>query len=182
MSTLSGTPVRSVRSVRPVRSARSVRSVLGAVALAAGTLVASVAVAPAASAVTQASAESQFRAAGIGWTSSGGCTDPAGSTCTSFSGLRQATVDGAVTLARASGCTLTVTGGTETGHAGGTYSHANGYKLDFARTTCLTSWVHGTYRYAGTRGDGAALYEAASGNVYADEGNHWDVTYYTCGC
>jgi hypothetical protein len=30
--------------------------------------------------------------------------------------------------------------------------------------------------------DGAAQYQVASGNIYADEGSHWDVTYYTCGC
>lgn len=135
-----------------------------------------------AGAVTHASAASQFSAAGIGWTSSGGCSNRNVATCTSFDGIRQATVDGAITLRRASGCGLTITGGTETGHASGTYSHWNGYKLDFARTTCLTSWVHNTYTYIGLRGDGAAQYRAASGNVYADEGNHWDVTYYTCGC
>lgn len=39
-----------------------------------------------ASAVSHASAASQFSAAGIGWTSSGGCSDPANSTCTSFEG------------------------------------------------------------------------------------------------
>jgi hypothetical protein len=139
-------------------------------------------VAPAASAVSQSAAESAFRSAGISWTSSGGCSDPAGSTCTSFEGLRQASVDGAVTLAGASGCALTITGGTETGHSAGTYSHANGYKLDFSPTSCLTSWIHSTYTYTGLRSDGAAMYEAASGNVYADEGNHWDVTFYSCGC
>jgi hypothetical protein len=145
-------------------------------------LAGSVAFAPSASAVSQASAEAAFRSAGITWSSSGGCTNPDNSTCTSFEGLRQASVDGAVTLKRASGCALNITGGTETGHAAGTYSHANGYKLDFTRSTCLTSWVHGTYTYIGTRSDGAPMYEAASGNVYADEGNHWDVTFYTCGC
>jgi hypothetical protein len=138
--------------------------------------------APPASAVTQASAESAFRSAGITWTSSGGCSSPSNSTCTSFEGLRQASVDGAVTLKSASGCALTITGGTETGHAAGTYSHANGYKLDFSRTSCLTSWVHDTYTYIGLRGDGYPQYQAASGNVYADEGSHWDVTFYSCGC
>jgi len=148
----------------------------------AGTLAGSLAVAPPAGAVTQASAESQFRAAGIGWTSSGGCTTRSNPTCTSFEGIRQATIDGAITLKRASGCGLTITGGTEVGHASGTYSHYNGYKLDFSRTTCLTGWIHGTYTYIGLRGDGAPMYRAASGNIYADEGSHWDVTYYTCGC
>ena len=155
------------------------RTVLAGLSLA---LAGSVALAAPASAVSQASAESAFRSAGITWTSSGGCTNPANSTCTSFEGLRQASVDGAVTLKGASSCALTITGGTETGHAAGTYSHANGYKLDFSRTTCLTSWIHGTYAYVGTRSDGAPMYEAASGNVYADEGNHWDVTFYSCGC
>ncbi|MCW2797565.1 hypothetical protein [Nocardioides sp.] len=171
MTTLSGTPTLTVRP----RLRTVVAGFVAAVALLVGL------VGPA-TAVTQASAESQFRAAGIGWTSSGGCTNRNVSTCTSFEGIRQATIDGGITLHRASGCGLTITGGTETGHASGTYSHWNGYKLDFSRTTCLTSWIHNTYTYIGLRGDGAPQYRAASGNVYADEGSHWDVTYYTCGC
>jgi hypothetical protein len=134
-----------------------------------------------ASAVSQVSAEAQFTAAGIGWTSSGGCTTRSNPTCTSFEGLRQTSVDGAITLKGASGCALTITGGTEVGHSGGTYSHDNGWKLDFSPTSCLTSWVTGTYTYIGVRGDGAALYQSAAGNVYADEGDHWDVTFYSCG-
>jgi hypothetical protein len=164
MSILSGRPVRSVLA--------------GAVLALTGSLV----VAPAASAVSQASAASQFTAAGITWTSSGGCTTRSNSTCTSFEGIRQATIDGGITLHRASGCALQITGGTEVGHSSGTYSHYNGYKLDFHRTTCLTSWIHGTYAYIGLRSDGAPMYKAASGNVYADEGTHWDVTFYSCGC
>jgi hypothetical protein len=152
--------------------------VAGAALAAAGTL----ALAPAASAVSQASAESQFRAAGVTWTSSGGCTTRSNPTCTSFDGIRQTTIDGAITLHRASGCALQITGGTEVGHSSGTYSHDNGYKLDFHRTTCLTGWIHGTYTYVGLRSDGTPMYRAASGNVYADEGSHWDVTYYSCGC
>jgi hypothetical protein len=136
-----------------------------------------------AGAVSHSSAAAQFSAAGISWTSSGGCSDRNTPTCTSFEGIRQATIDGAITLKNASGCSLLITGGTETGHADGTYSHWNGYKLDLSRTTCLTSWIHNTYTYIGPRsGDGAAQYQAASGNVYADEGSHWNVTYYTCGC
>ena len=167
--------METISGIRRVRAGTVIAALLLAVASTIG-LVGS------ASAVSHASAASQFTSAGIGWTSSGGCSDPGNSTCTSFEGLRQASVDGAITLKNASGCGLTITGGTETGHAGGTYSHAAGYKLDFSRTACLTSWVHNTYTYTGQRSDGAAMYQAASGNVYADEGNHWDVTYYTCGC
>ena len=162
----------------PVRHVRP-RSLVAAVILA---LTAIIAGALPASAVTQSSAESQFRAVGITWSSSGGCTTRSNSTCTSFDGIRQTTIDGAKTLKSASGCALNITGGTEVGHASGTYSHWTGYKLDFSRTTCLTSWVHNTYTYIGQRSDGAAQYQAASGNIYADEGNHWDVLYYTCGC
>ena len=138
-------------------------------------------VAAPASAVTQSDAAAQLRAAGITWSSSGGCTDRYTSTCTSFDGIRQTTIDGARTLKSASGCALTITGGTEVGHASGTYSHANGYKLDFSLTSCLTSYVQNTFTYQGLRSDGAALYRSASGNDYAKEGNHWDVTFYTCG-
>lgn len=172
MTTLSGTTTLPTPRLRA-------GSVLVALLLA---VAATLGITGTASAVTHTSAAAQFSAAGIGWTSSGGCSDPGNSTCTSFEGIRQATVDGAITLKSASGCGLTITGGTETGHAGGDYSHAAGYKLDFSRTACLTSWIQGTYTYIGQRSDGAAMYEAASGNVYADEGNHWDVTYYTCGC
>ena len=134
-----------------------------------------------ASAVTQASAASQLSAAGITWSSSGGCTTRSNSTCTSFEGIRQTTIDGAITLKRASGCALNITGGTEVGHVSGTYSHYNGYKLDFAKTTCLTSYVHNNFSYIGLRGDGYPQYRSGAGNVYADEGSHWDVTFYNCG-
>ncbi|HMM94812.1 hypothetical protein [Phycicoccus sp.] len=169
--------VPTIRTTTRTTVRRPLRTLLAGLAV----VVAIVGLAGPASAVTQASAESQFRAAGVTWSSSGGCTSRSNPTCTSFDGLRQATVDGGVTLRRASGCALNITGGTEVGHASGTYSHANGYKLDFSRTSCLTGWIHGTYTYIGLRGDGAPQYRAASGNVYADEGNHWDVTFYSCG-
>jgi hypothetical protein len=164
----------SETSFAPVRP----RSLVAAVLIALATLL--VGALPA-SAVTQSSAASQFRAAGITWSSSGGCTTRSNSTCTSFDGIRQTTIDGGITLKRASGCALNITGGTEVGHAGGTYSHYNGYKLDFTRSTCLTNYVHNNFSYIGLRGDGAAQYRSGAGNVYADEGNHWDVTFYNCG-
>ena len=154
------------------------RSLVAAVLLALATLL--VGALPA-SAVTQASAASQFSAAGITWSSSGGCTTRSNPTCTSFEGIRQTTIDGAKTLKSASGCSLNITGGTEVGHASGTYSHYNGYKLDFSRTTCLTNYVHTYFTYIGLRGDGAPQYRSGAGNVYADESSHWDVTFYSCG-
>ncbi|GGX76633.1 hypothetical protein [Streptomyces minutiscleroticus] len=166
------------------------RSALTALALvlAPGAAVAGGASAAAASAgavavtkISHATATSMFREAGVTWSSSGGCSDRNTPTCTSFDQLNLATAQGAQTLKRATGCALNITGGTETGHASGTYSHWNGYKLDYGKNTCVTNYVKSTFTYIGLRGDGAPQYRSASGNVYADEGNHWDVLYYNCG-
>jgi hypothetical protein len=132
--------------------------------------------------LTDAQAAAQLSAHGITRTSSGGCTDRNTSTCTSYDLINDSTVAGIRTYKRVSGCAVNITGGTETGHASGTYSHWNGYKLDIARSTCNDSWIRGTYTYIGLRSDGYPMYEAASGNVYTNEGSHWDIVYYTCGC
>jgi hypothetical protein len=129
--------------------------------------------------VSQASAESQFNSVGVTWTSSGGCTNRNVSTCTSFSQINQATVDGLKTLRTAGGCAIKITGGTETGHADGTYSHWNGYKADIAHNSCIDSYVKNSFTHIATRSDGATRWRSSAGNVYADEGSHWDITY--CG-
>jgi hypothetical protein len=175
-----------------------VRSVLAALSLTAGALTA-VAAAPAQAAIpaqapaqapapaplvtkiSHSEATSMFESAGITWSSSGNCSDRDNPTCTSFEQLNLESAQGAQTLRSASGCAINVTGGTETGHAGGTYSHWNGYKLDYSLSGCLDGYITGNFTYIGERGDGAALYESASGNIYALEGSHWDVTYYNCG-
>ncbi|MEU5772911.1 hypothetical protein [Streptomyces venezuelae] len=164
------------------------RSALTALALTTGALIApgfgvltSATDALAATKISHATATSMFRSAGVTWSSSGGCSDRSNPTCTSFEQLNLATAQGAQTLKSASGCGLNITGGTETGHASGTYSHWNGYKLDYGKNTCITNYVKNTFTYIGPRGDGAPQYKSGSGNIYADEGNHWDVLYYNCG-
>ena len=137
--------------------------------------------APLVTKISHSQATQMFREVGITWSSSGGCSDRNVSTCTSFEQLNLATAQGAQTLRRASGCAINITGGTETGHAGGTYSHWNGYKLDLSLNTCLDSYVTSAFTYIGLRSDGARMYESAAGNVYALEGNHWDVVFYNCG-
>ncbi|MEU5217286.1 hypothetical protein AB0G79_13950 [Streptomyces sp. NPDC020807] len=131
--------------------------------------------------ISHATATAMFTASGITWSSSGNCSDRYDPTCTSFEQLNLASAQGAQTLKSASGCALNITGGTETGHASGTYSHWNGYKLDFGKAKCLATYIKDNFTYIGVRGDGAPQWQSASGNVYADEGNHWDVTYYNCG-
>ncbi|MFJ5227090.1 hypothetical protein [Streptomyces sp. NPDC088400] len=127
-------------------------------------------------------AAAQFRKAGITSSSSGGCSDWNKKTCTSFTNINKATVSGAIAFKKVSRCKVVITGGTERGHAAGTYSHRNGYKVDMSVTTCLNKYITGKagkFTYAGKRkGDGAKMYKSPAGNVYAREGSHWDVTYY----
>ncbi|MER5941947.1 hypothetical protein ABT121_32080 [Streptomyces sp. NPDC001928] len=131
--------------------------------------------------ISHATATSMFQQVGITWSSSGNCSNRNNPTCTSFDQLNLATAQGAQTLKRASGCALNITGGTETGHASGTYSHWNGYKLDFSKYTCVGNYIKNNFTYIGPRGDGAPQWRSGSGNIYADEGSHWDVLYYNCG-
>ncbi|WP_415645921.1 hypothetical protein [Stackebrandtia soli] len=126
--------------------------------------------------LTHAQAASRLSAAGITWSSSGGCSDRNNPTCTSFTQINSATISGIITLKSASGCAINVTGGTETGHADGTYSHWNGYKLDTSLSTCLQNYITGTFTSIG-----GSKWQSGSGNIYYLEGNHWDITYYNCG-
>ncbi|MEV4454205.1 hypothetical protein [Microbispora sp. NPDC049633] len=115
--------------------------------------------------------------AGVRRKSSGDCADRRRRYCTSLQAIRYGTLMRVVDLRRASGCPVTVTGGTETGHAGGRYSHGNGYKVDLAHNACLDAYVTRTCRFWRTRADGAALYRAAPSDVWADEPTHWDVLF-----
>jgi hypothetical protein len=131
--------------------------------------------------LSQAQAESLFRAVGITWSSSGGCTNRNNSTCTSFEQINDSTVYGARTLKTSSGCAVNITGGTETGHASGTYSHWNGYKIDISKYTCIGNYIHNNFTRIADRADGYPQWRSGAGNIYADEGSHWDITYYNCG-
>lgn len=145
-------------------------------------LVATVAFAAPASAsgykMSHSEATGQLRSAGISWSSSGGCSDRNVPTCTSFSQVNSGTISGIRTLRSASGCAINITGGTETGHASGTYSHWNGYKLDIGKTTCIGNYVRNSFTRIANRGDGYPQWRSAAGNIYCDEGNHWDILYY----
>jgi hypothetical protein len=126
--------------------------------------------------LSQSQAAARLQAAGISAVSSGGCTSPSGSTCTSYEGVREGTVNGAITLKSACGCSIVITGGTETGHASGTYSHANGYKFDFQKNSGLNNYVTSAFTRIANRGDGYPQWQSAAGNIYCDEGNHVSYT------
>ncbi|MEU2582078.1 hypothetical protein ABZ612_03750 [Streptomyces avermitilis] len=147
--------------------------------LSAGLLAAAVPAATAApTKYSQSAAERQLEPAGVTWVSSGRCSNRNNSRCTSFEQINKSTVAGVIDFKKASRCAVTLTAGTEKGHASGTYSHWNGYKVDIKLTSCVNSYITHKFRYVGERGDGAKQYKSPSGNVYAREGSHWDVTYY----
>ncbi|KAK0208761.1 hypothetical protein DFS33DRAFT_1372035 [Desarmillaria ectypa] len=129
--------------------------------------------------LTQTQAEALLIPEGITASSTGGCTDKNKPTCTSYDGILSGTVNGVITLKNASGSSsLVITGGTETGHASGTYSHANGYKVDVRHASVVDNYIKTHFTQIANRGDGYPQWQAASGNIYCDEGSHWDITYY----
>jgi hypothetical protein len=153
---------------------RKVLVVLGALAVALGvTFAVSAQAGATGKELSHKAAAAKLRAAGIGWSSSGGCGNRNNPTCTSFSGIKSGTVSGVISFKKASHCKITVTGGTETGHASGTYSHWNGYKVDVAITSCVSNHIKRNYTAIG-----GSKWRSSSGNVYFNEGNHWDITYY----
>lgn len=64
--------------------------------------------------LSHAQALAQIRAAGMD--TNGKCTSRHSFQCTSLDGIHEEAIDGIITLKRASGCPIVVTGGTETGH------------------------------------------------------------------
>jgi hypothetical protein len=118
-----------------------------------------------------------FRAGGIRSISSGHCARRANPHCTSFEGLRAATFSGLLALKQASHCHLTVSGGTEAGHAAGRFSHHTGYKLDVLPNRCLDGYIPRHFQRVATRGDGAAQYRGPGPATFAREGSHWDITF-----
>jgi len=127
--------------------------------------------------LTQAQAEARISEAGISVFSSGNCSDKSNCKCTSLDGILSSTVDGIITLKVASGASITITGGTEVGHAGGTRSHANGFKLDIRHNSVIDAYIKEHFEKIADRGDGYPQWQSAAGNLYCDEGNHWDITY-----
>ncbi|MBC2868344.1 hypothetical protein H1R13_26285 [Streptomyces mexicanus] len=162
------------------RMARPAALAAGAVLLTSGLLAASATAATAAPAkYSQAAAEKQLKRAGVTWVSSGRCSNRYNKRCTSFDQINKSTVAGVIDFKKASKCAVTLTAGTEKGHASGTYSHWNGYKVDIKLTSCVNAYITHKFRYVGERkGDHAKQYKSPAGNIYAREGSHWDVTYY----
>ncbi|MFC4530806.1 hypothetical protein [Sphaerisporangium dianthi] len=121
----------------------------------------------------------RLRHAGLRWRSSGNCVNRHRTSCTSLATVRLQTLWGLVNLKRRSGCDVLVTGGTETGHAGGRYSHGKGYKIDIAHNRCIDRFIRSRHQ-GRVRGDGARLYyekRPQGHTIYADEPSHWDIMF-----
>ncbi|MFE0389612.1 hypothetical protein ACFW1F_36960 [Streptomyces bungoensis] len=128
--------------------------------------------------LTNRQALARLSAAGIG--------HPVGRT--SLEGLRARTIQGVIALKRASHCTITITGGTESGHSNrGRHSHANGYKLDLRTRNegaCVTRWIKTTQHKGRPRGNDPRWYgtldRISLEYVYETPrrgGVHWDITF-----
>ncbi|MGW5001230.1 peptidoglycan-binding domain-containing protein [Streptomyces hydrogenans] len=122
---------------------------------------------------TPAQAKARLRAAGITWRSSKNCEDKNRNGCTSFQGIRRATVDGVIALRRASRCPIVITGAAEIPphRTTGTHTHGKGYKVDIALNPCVNRHIPRNARKIGSA-------TWAAGSVeYLRESNHWDITY-----
>lgn len=86
--------------------------------------------------------------------------------CTSLDGIFSGTIDGVNNLKKQSGASILITGGTETGHASGTHSHANGFKVDLEKNTKLNNFIKNTFKRIANRGDGFPQWQDTAGNLY----------------
>ncbi|MFG3441679.1 hypothetical protein ACGF0J_30925 [Nonomuraea sp. NPDC047897] len=127
--------------------------------------------------MSHAHAATYLLGAGLRYRSTGRCTDRHVPTCTSLDAVRTGTIARIIALKHASDCPIMVTGGTEVGHAPGRFSHGQGYKLDISHNACIDRYIAQHSEPDGVRGDGARLYRAPSGTIYADESDHWDIMF-----
>lgn len=71
---------------------------------------------PTGSTLSNDQAVALLQGAGINITSTGGCSDPTNPSCTSLEGIPASTVTSLINIKQACNCSITITGGTETGH------------------------------------------------------------------
>ncbi len=120
----------------------------------------------------------QFTQAGIAVNNSPCPVGSSGRGCTNVGGMQSATVAQVIAIKTACGssCQVIVTGGTEPGHASGTYSHGNGYKVDLGLNPTLNAFLE-KLPLTGQRGGdaGGPIRSDTCGNEYVKEASHWDI-------
>lgn len=123
-------------------------------------------VATAADGLSESEARARLEAAGIELKPGSG-----------YAGLQPHVIDRIIAMDQACGCNITVTEATAGTHAAGTYSHANGYKLDLRtrNNTNLINYVQNQYSYGYSWSDGTSVYVSPDGkNKCAVESTHMD--------
>lgn len=141
---------------------------------------------------TATAAREILKSAGIAINHTNECTPGQSAGCTSLDKVRESTITGVLAMSNCN-CNITITGGTEAGHSSGTYSHANGYKLDLRLPTTDGSNQIDKMDYSdplniyifGKIGGNANLqkdtnYCGTDNNTYRLEKDHWDVVFGTC--
>ncbi len=149
-------------------------------------------------ATNEAEVRARLSRAGISINHPACAVGSSGSGCTNVGGLKETTIQQIIALNAvcSGGCGMTVTGGSEPGHAAGAnpataYSHGNGFKVDLRLGTGMDSWIQNNLISVGQRvGDsgGPAWTDsctkglsAGSQNQYVQESDHWDIRF-TSGC
>lgn len=118
---------------------------------------------------SDAQAKSALRAAGVNIT----IVDSS----RALSNTRADTINQAIEIKRACGCTVNVTSTTGGNHGTrGVYTHRAGYKIDLDDNVVALNRFLSSLEYTGIRPkDKAKLYKDRCGNVYARESTHWDI-------
>ncbi|EAU83633.1 hypothetical protein CC1G_12242 [Coprinopsis cinerea okayama7 len=132
--------------------------------------------------MTQRDAARKLVANGVYASSTGNCTTKSISTCTSYDGICEHTVDGVIAFKNSVGRDLVITGATETGHSpNGVYNHGNGYKVDLRPIPEIEAYVKKWFTAGADRGTDKRWY-SPSGNEFVyekrDRGAHWDITFF----
>jgi len=129
--------------------------------------------------LTHEQAMQRLTDASISVYSSGNSSDRNNPNATSLQGVQENTINGIVNFREASGKNIVITGGTETGHAQGSQSHSEGYKLDIRVTPGLSEWIQNNFEYVRDRNNGDPVYRDSLGNEFTFERsrNHWDITF-----
>lgn len=127
--------------------------------------------------LSQPQAAALLNVSSISVSSSGNCSDRSNSSCTSFENMNNATIQRVLQFQGECNCSLVITGGTEVGHANGTYSHYNGFKIDIRPSTQINNYITTNFKRCGSRGG----YCDAGGTEFVREfagrsNDHWDIT------
>ncbi len=99
--------------------------------------------------------------------------------CTNVGNMRPDTVAQVIGIKNScNGCVVTVTGGSEAGHASGWFSHGAGYKVDLRLESGLNTYLQSMESIGKRMGDslGDAYTDKCKNNQYVKESTHWDIT------